>query len=297
MNQSGIYNLEEFTEQNDIDGLFGSALVCFTADRDVMRRVVHPGLGSFYSINLIVDGWEVYLINGHRVRLEMHDLFVKQPYDNFAVEDCSEEVSSIHLLVEKNYFDSLIANHEHFKGQNPIELFSSMPVVHLGEMQAASFYQMMSNIQRTIVTPHLYKSEMIKYQLNICLFMLAELISGNEINTHDLKHKDNILKIFLHLASRNFKRERQVQFYADHLNLSVTYLSRTIKELTGNTVLSYLSNFLYNEICIQLKTTDKTISEIADELNFSDQSALTNFFRTKAGVSPLAYRKSKKLKG
>ena len=122
MNQSGIYNLEEFTEQNDIDGLFGSALVCFTADRDVMRRVVHPGLGSFYSINLIVDGWEVYLINGHRVRLEMHDLFVKQPYDNFAVEDCSEEVSSIHLLVEKNYFDSLIANHEHFKGQNPMNI-------------------------------------------------------------------------------------------------------------------------------------------------------------------------------
>ena len=282
MNQSGIYNLEEFTEQNDIDGLFGSALVCFTADRDVMRRVVHPGLGSFYSVNLIVDGWENYHINNNQVHLEMHDLFVKQPYDNFTVEDCSEEVSSIH---------------EHFKGQNPIEVFCSMPVVHLGEMQAASFYQMMSNIQRTIVTPHLYKSEMIKYQLNICLFMLAELISGNEINTHDLKHKDNILKIFLHLASRNFKRERQVQFYADHLNLSVTYLSRTIKELTGNTVLSYLSNFLYNEICIQLKTTDKTISEIADELNFSDQSALTNFFRTKAGVSPLAYRKSKKLKG
>ena len=195
MNQSGIYNLEEFTEQNHIDGLFGSALVCFAADRDVMRRVVHPGLGSFYSVNLIIDGWEDYQINSHQVHLEMHDLFVKQPYDNFAVEGCSEEVSSIHLLVEKNYFDSLVANHEHFKGQNPIEVFSSMPVVHLGEMQAASFYQMMTNIQRTIVTPHLYKNEMIKYHLNICLFMLAELISGNEINTHDLKHKDNILKM------------------------------------------------------------------------------------------------------
>jgi AraC-like DNA-binding protein len=36
-----------------------------------------------------------------------------------------------------------------------------------------------------------------------------------------------------------------------------------------------------------------TISEIADELNFSDQSALTNFFRTKAGITPLAYRKGK----
>lgn len=293
MNQSGIYNLEEFTKLNYIDGLFGSALVCFTADCDILQRMVHPGLGSFYSLNLIVDGWENYQINNKQVHLEMHDLFVKQSYDNFAVEGCSEEASSIHLLVEKNYFDSLIVNHEQFKGQNPIEVFSSMPVVHLGEMQAASFYQMMINIQRTIVNPHLYKNEMIKYQLNICLFMLAELISGNEINTHDLKYKDNILKIFLHLASRNFKRERQVQFYADRLNVSATYLSRTIKELTGNTVLSYLSNFLYNEICIQLKTTDKTISEIADELNFSDQSALTNFFRTKAGITPLAYRKGK----
>jgi AraC-like DNA-binding protein len=288
-----IYNLEEFTEQNQIDGLFGSALVCFTADRDFLRRVVHPGIGSFYSVNLIVDGWEDYIINRNQIYLEMHDLFVKQPYDNISVKSCSEEVSSIHLLVERNYFDSLVGNHEHFKGQNPVEVFSSMPVIHLSELEAASFYQMMTNIQRTISTPHLYKNELIKYQLNICLFMLAELISGTEINTHDLKHKDNILKIFLHLASRNFRKERQIQFYADHLNVSSTYLSRTVKELTGNTVLSYLSNFLYNEICIQLKTTDKTISEIADELNFSDQSALTNFFRTKAGVSPVAYRSKK----
>ena len=127
--------------------------------------------------------------------------------------------------------------------------------------------------------------------------MLAELISGNAINTHDLKHKDNLLKIFLHLASRNFKHERQVQFYADRMNITTTYLSRVVKELTGNTVLGYLSNFLYNEICIQLKTTEKSISEIALDLRFNDQSALTNFFRAKTGISPLAYRKNAKAQG
>ncbi len=294
MARTYLYNLEEFSEQNHLAHLYGSALVCFTADRDFLRCVVHPGIGSFISMNLIIDGWEDYQINNHQVHLEMHDLFVKQSYDSIVIKACSDEVSSIHLLVEKNYIDSLIAQNEHFHGQNPIEVFSSMPVIHLDEVKAASFYQMMYNIQKTIVNPHLYKNEMIKYQLNICLFLLAELISGNDVNTNDLKHKDNILKIFLHLASRNFKRERQIQFYADRLNISVTYLSRTIKELTGNTVSSYLTSFLYNEICIQLKTTDKTISEIADDLNFSDQSALTNFFRTKSGVSPLAYRKSKK---
>ena len=88
-----------------------------------------------------------------------------------------------------------------------------------------------------------------------------------------------------------------MQFYADRMNITTTYLSRVVKELTGNTVLGYLSNFLYNEICIQLKTTEKSISEIALDLRFNDQSALTNFFRAKTGISPLAYRKNAKAQG
>lgn len=243
-------------------------------------------------IVLMVDGWETYQVNGSPLKLEMHDLFVKMPYDSFTFSDSSAEVSSLHLLAEKNYFDEILSQGDQKWDDSTMDIFSSFPVFHLDETKAASFFQSLDNIRRSILLPHLYKGEIIKYQLHIIQLMLAELISGNETNTHDLKHKDNILKIFLHLASRNFKKERQIQFYADHLNVSSTYLSRTIKELTGNTVFSHLSNFLYNEICIQLKTTDKTISEIADELNFSDQSALTNFFRTKAGMSPLSYRKS-----
>ena len=199
----------------------------------------------------------------------------------------------MHLLVEKNYFEDLISHNEQLQNYSPMEIFSTFPVVHLGETQAASFYHSFENIRKTIINPHLYKNELIKYQLNICLLMMAELISGQEIDTHDLKHKDNILKIFLHLASRHFRKERQVQFYAESMNISSTYLSRTIKELTGNTVIGYLSNFLYNEICIQLKTSEKNINEIAYDLNFSDQSALTNFFRNKSGMSPMAYRKGK----
>ena len=292
MNRSGIYNLEEFAVTNELQ-TFGPGLACNSVDRELLYRIKHPGrASSFYMIVLMVDGWETYQVNGSPLKLEMHDLFVKMPYDSFTFSDSSAEVSSLHLLAEKNYFDEILSQGDQKWEDSTMDIFSSFPVFHLDETKAASFFQSLDNIRRSILLPHLYKGEIIKYQLHIIQLMLAELISGNETNTHDLKHKDNILKIFLHLASRNFKKERQIQFYADHLNVSSTYLSRTIKELTGNTVFSYLSNFLYNEICIQLKTTDKTISEIADELNFSDQSALTNFFRTKAGMSPLSYRKS-----
>ena len=292
MNRSGIYNLEEFAVMNELQ-TFGPGLVCNWADRELLSGIEHPGkASSFYMIVLMVDGWETYQVNGSPLKLEMHDLFVKMPYDSFIFCDSSAEVSSLHLLAEKNYFDEILSQGDQKWDASTMDIFSSFPVFHLDETKTASFFQSLENIRRSILQSHLYKGEIIKYQIHILQLMLAELISGNEVNTHDLKHKDNILKIFLHLASRNFKKERQIQFYADRMNITSTYLSRVVKELTGNTVFSYLSNFLYNEICIQLKTTDKTISEIADELNFSDQSALTNFFRTKASMSPLSYRKS-----
>ena len=292
MPRPDIFNLEEFAETNQIKDIYGSAVVCLSADNDMLHTIKNPAtLSSFYAITLMVNGWQEYMVNSLLLKLNKHDLFISLPYTNYAFKDCSAEESSMHLLVDKNYFEDLISQNEQLAGYTPMEIFSTFPVLHLGETKAAEFYDILHNIQKTITLPHLYKTEMIKYQLSICLLMMVELISGLEVNTHDLKHKDNILKIFLHQASRHFRKERQLQFYADLLNISPTYLSRTIKELTGNTVLGYLSNFLLNEICIQLKTTDKTISEIAFDLNFSDQSALTNFFRSRVGMTPLAYRK------
>ena len=293
MSHPPIYNLEEFARHNGIHDIFGASVGSFSSDADSLRRLVQPGARpSFYSMVLMIDGWHEYKVGNHLLRVEKNDLFITLPYYSYTFSNCSKEVSAIHLIIENNCFDDLLSLNEQFQNAANLDIFSTIPVLHLGEAQAVSFFQSFDNIRRTIVNPHLYKNEMIKYQLNICLLMLAEQISGHEVNTHDLKHKDNILKIFLHLASRHFRKERQLQFYADHMNVSTTYLSRTIKELTGNTVLGYLNNFLYNEICIQLKTTEKTISEIADDLNFNDQSALTNFFRTKSGSSPLTYRKT-----
>lgn len=103
MNRSGIYNLEEFAVTNELQ-TFGPGLVCNWADRKLLSGIEHPGkASSFYMIVLMVDGWETYQVNGSPLKLEMHDLFVKMPYDSFTFSDSSAEASSLHLLAEKNY--------------------------------------------------------------------------------------------------------------------------------------------------------------------------------------------------
>lgn len=74
------------------------------------------------------------------------------------------------------------------------------------------------------------------------------------------------------------------------MNLSTAYLSRLVKEISGTTVNDHVSSLVYKEICNLLSQTSMTMGEISDALNFSDQSAMTNFFKQRAGISPLAYR-------
>jgi len=292
MSKPYIYSLEEFLSLNHISHHYGSAMSCFQAHCDLLRAIRLPGvIPSFYTIILVTEGSESYTINDSEVELKANDLIVKFPHDTIILKSCSENASSFHLLVEKNYSDEAFYQNKGIPQTNYTEIFTSFPVSHLDETKATVFQDLYRRIQQTIDRPHLFKQELLRYQLLIFQLLMVELVTGVEMNHQDLKPKDNILKRFLYLASSNFRKERQIQFYADQLNISPTYLSRIVRELTGKTVLSFLSNFLYNEICIQLKTTEKTISEIAEELNFNDQSALTNFFRSKSGVTPTVYRK------
>jgi AraC-like DNA-binding protein len=42
-----------------------------------------------------------------------------------------------------------------------------------------------------------------------------------------------------------------------------------------------------------LKSTDKSIGQISDELNFPSQSFFGKYFKRRTGSSPLQYRKGK----
>ena len=137
---------------------------------------------------------------------------------------------------------------------------------------------------------HINKIEMIRSMFNVLKLIIEELPYEQCSVSHDIGHKKGIYEIFLHHLYRNFRKERQIRFYADKLNVSTVYLSRMVKEISGTTVNDHATSLVYKEICNLLTHSDMTIGEIADYLNFSDQSSLSNFFKQRSGMTPLAYR-------
>lgn len=91
---------------------------------------------------------------------------------------------------------------------------------------------------------------------------------------------------FFRLLATNYKNNRSVKFYAERLNLTPKYLSTAIKRVTGRAILDWIHEAILIDAKMLLRTTDMTVQQIADQLNFSSPSAFVQFFKKHTGKTP-----------
>ena len=77
---------------------------------------------------------------------------------------------------------------------------------------------------------------------------------------------------------------------AQDLFLSRSYLSTKFKKETGMTLSQYIQEQKIEKAKSLLKTTDRSILEIATYLGFSSQGYFQNVFKKLTGMTPKEYR-------
>ncbi|WP_317169603.1 helix-turn-helix domain-containing protein [Mucilaginibacter humi] len=83
-----------------------------------------------------------------------------------------------------------------------------------------------------------------------------------------------------------------VQFIAESLNISPTYLSALLKALTGQSTQQHIHDRLIEKAKEKLSVTGLSISEIAYELGFEHPPSFSKLFKSKTNLSPLEFRAS-----
>jgi AraC family transcriptional activator of pobA len=81
-----------------------------------------------------------------------------------------------------------------------------------------------------------------------------------------------------------------VQFIADTLNISPTYLSALLKALTGQSTQQHIHEKLIEKAKEKLSLTNLSISEIAYALGFEHPPSFSKLFKNKTSLSPLEFR-------
>lgn len=291
MNNRGNLSLPQLAERYHISDIFGGSVAYFSSKEGGERDLrAFTNSISCHELHLIRAGRASITANGKRIELHEGDLMLMHPFQSV---DCSfpDDTETEGLLLEDGFYQQLM---QLDGGDAPVPPKSNEGpcVYHLNTAQVTELSGIFQQIRRTIRYVHIYKVEMLQSLVHVCLLFISELPYDRRLIAPDLRHKQDILKIFFFLARKHFRQHRQIGFYADKLNITTTYLSRVVRELTGNTINNYLNNLAFEEACNLLRSTDMTIGEIAFSLAFSDQSAFTNFFKAHAGCTPKAYQKT-----
>ena len=291
MDKGISHNLQEFAVQNNIKDLYGSIVATMPVNQETFESITKQlKYVNFYTIFVLVDGEAEVIINDNNIILAQQSVIRMTHTQNMEFVKCTDELDGYFLFCETNFYNNIIEKDPNMQDVFQRNILDTYIYFNITEAKISELLGIITQIEKTISQPHIYKKEMLSFLVHLAQMHINELIDSTSNELHDMKHKENIFKIFIHLASNNFKRERQINFYADRMNITSTYLSRIVREVSGNTVCGYLQSFLYSEACKMLKMTDKTIGEISTELKFNDQSAFTKFFKQKSGISPKAYR-------
>ena len=142
-------------------------------------------------------------------------------------------------------------------------------------------------------TGHHFRRDTIRMLITTIIYDLSNtiyLIQSNE--HHKPSRAEKIFSDFIQLAQENFRKERRVGWYAKQMCISAKYLSEAVKSISHKTPAEWIDYYVTLELRILLKTTAKSIKEIAIDLNFSNQSFLGKYFKERVGMSPKEYRLS-----
>ena len=117
-------------------------------------------------------------------------------------------------------------------------------------------------------------------------------------NSGDKKPKENtsrqqeLYTQFIHEVQKSYTKERSISYYAEKLCVTPKYLSQVIHKVSGRFASDWIIDFVILEAKALLKSRKYTIQQVADMLNFANQSFFGTYFKDKVGCSPSEYQKA-----
>jgi len=114
----------------------------------------------------------------------------------------------------------------------------------------------------------------------------------NDAEISRIPRKSALYRQLISLIVKYYNRERSIAFYAGELCLTPKYLSAVILEVSGKHVSDLISRAVIMDAKSQLKSSDLTVSQISESLNFPDASLFGKYFKKHTGMTPAEYRKS-----
>ena len=231
-------------------------------------------------------------VNLKRITIRENILMVTSPEQIVQFINKSEDLSVRCFAMAQNFIEG---NINAFQNIVPLILYViNNPCTSLNKEEMSTLLEYHSFLWKKIRAENSpYKKEIVKGLLQALFHEVITIFEKHQpLERVKKSRKEELFELFLNEILLNYNRNRSVTFYANKLCLTSKHLSSAIKEVTGKSASEWIDNYVILAAKAMLKTPNKTIQQIADELNFANQSFFGKYFKDHTGMSPSQYKAS-----
>lgn len=232
-----------------------------------------------------------------RMSIDMVEYNLSEPYNIIklmpgqivSIESMSDDFDAHVIILSQRFLENLLVYINGSVSMRPGIRFDVVEKVDRDEVQQITlFYKGLRNIVENDDNP--YRIQVVQHVL-MAIFYSSDRLRTIKDDTDVRTSADNISRAFLKMVKDNFRSERQLKYYADALCITPRYLSRVVKECTGSSAADWIERYVVLEARALLKSTDMTVQQISDYLNFPTQTFFGKYFKRRTGLSPKEYRR------
>lgn len=270
---------DDFIQQN----LFVSASVPFPSCKELFED--HTITVSKMCLLMITSGWMEVSLNMEVLRIKAGELVWMAPGSTFRCYSASDDLQARGIIVATELISMAWGNYvpNAFDGR---QKNFRLPL-HADEQETLA--QMLHLLEQYLNGDNLC-TKVIYHQL-CSIFWQADFIWGQKHEVlQEQSREQKLYADFMQLVNEQVAMHHDVDFYAQKLCLSTRHASKLVRDASGQSAKYWIATILTTYIKEQLKYTDKTISQICDDYNFSHYTAFCKFFRRMTGLSPMEYR-------
>jgi AraC family transcriptional activator of pobA len=181
--------------------------------------------------------------------------------------------------------------------QSPLFKIGGTPILHISEQQRNFLNTLFVRMIEEQKTDYPFKDDLMRNYINLIIHEALKL-QPSENYSQQKNASGRITSVFLELLERQFPIEstdrplqlKTAQDYATNLNMHVNYLNRAVKQVTGKSTTTHITERVLHEAKALLQHTDWNISEIAYALGFEYPTYFNNFFKRLTGTNPKTLR-------
>lgn len=288
MKEKVIRAVSKFNNELKLQGFKAFQIEEDTADTRTYSRK------EFYKICLTTGKSRIHY-SDKTYEQEGTILFFGNPHIPYSWETISTTYVGYTILFSEEFFKN--SERSESLQQSSFFKIGGTPVLKITEEQRTFLNTIFQKMITEQESDYVFKDELIRNYISLIIHESLKM-EPSENYEKNKNASSRLTSVFLELLERQFPIEttanplqlRTAQQYAQHLNVHINYLNRAVKEVTGRSTTTHITERILTEAKALLQHTDWSISEIAYSLGFDYPTYFNNFFKKVTGTNPTAFR-------